>query len=67
MRPREWRKQVHAIADSMGWEVSTSRGGHLRLEKPGRRVVFTSCSSSDVRAVKNLRSQLRRAEATANA
>ena len=60
--PREWRRSVNDLADEYGYDVSTSGSGHLRLTKPGRPTVFTSATSSDRRAIKNLRSKIRRNE-----
>ncbi len=60
MKGREWRRKVDELAARYGYEVGQSNGGHLRLTKPGHRVVFTSQSTSDWRTLKNLESQLRR-------
>lgn len=62
MTPREWRRHVRELAAEHGYTVTLSPGGHLRLDKPGRPVIFTSASSSDHRMWKNLRAEMRRAE-----
>lgn len=63
MSPNEYRKHVKAIAKEYGYKITKTNGGHLRLSKPGHPVVFSSLSSSDHRAVKNLQSQVRRSAA----
>jgi len=44
------------------WRPSRTNGGHVKLVGPGGRVIFTASTSSDHRALLNLRAHLRRAE-----
>lgn len=65
MSPHEWMKAVHEMADEYGYEVALSGSGHVRLTKEGHPMVFTSRTTSDWRAVRNLRAKLRRNEVAA--
>jgi hypothetical protein len=58
-----WELLIYA-ADH-GWQISLTRGGHLRLTKPGRGPVFTSSTPSDHRAYLNALAMLRRADRSA--
>lgn len=44
--------------DGWGWHIR--RNGHLRLDGPNGEVVFTGGTPTDNRAIKNLRSDMRR-------
>ncbi|MCC5902682.1 MAG: type II toxin-antitoxin system HicA family toxin [Halomonas sp.] len=56
-------EKVIRYATSNDWQVSRTRGGHIRLTKPGCASVFTSCTPSDSqRAALNAIAQLRRAD-----
>ena len=49
-----------------GYEVAATRGNHVIVRDPhGRRVLVTSGTPSDYRALLNARAQLRRATRTA--
>ncbi|WP_259470158.1 type II toxin-antitoxin system HicA family toxin [Pseudomonas sp. 2hn] len=50
-------------AHNHGWSISFTRGGHLRLHKPGKPVVHTSRTPSDWRTVHNAIAMLARADA----
>jgi predicted RNA binding protein YcfA (HicA-like mRNA interferase family) len=57
------RKEVAELvrrARAHGWVVQKTRGGHLRWKSPDGKVVFSGSTPSDVRAVRNIRSSLRR-------
>jgi predicted RNA binding protein YcfA (HicA-like mRNA interferase family) len=57
------KRDLHALvrqAESEGWLVERTNGGHLRLTHPNGAVVFCAWSPSDSRAVKNVRALLRR-------
>lgn len=42
--------------------VTSTRGGHLRIQSPQlNRILFTGASPSDVRALKNLKSDIDKA------
>lgn len=63
LRSTKGIEKVIRYATSHDWQVSRTRGGHIRLTKPGCATVFTSCTPSDSqRATLNAISQLRRAE-----
>jgi hypothetical protein len=53
-------KQVIKIAESKGWVVCLTKGGHLKWTSASGQVVFSASTPSDGRAVKNLISELRR-------
>lgn len=44
-----------------GWKISKTGKSHFRLQAPNGALVFHSCTSSDHRAVHNLRSNIKRA------
>lgn len=50
-------------AEAEGWTVETSSGSHICFTPADRdqRKIFTGRTPSDVRSLRNLRSQLRRA------
>jgi hypothetical protein len=45
-----------------GWRASLTRGGHIRLSKPGRRAVFTASTPGDWRSWRNALAAVRREE-----
>lgn len=53
-------KPIVEHARAHGWELTRTRGGHLRLRSPHGATVLFGCSPSDHRAVRNLRADLRR-------
>ena len=55
--------QVIAFAESLGFVAELTRGGHVRLSKPGRKKVFVSKTPSCPRALKNAMADVRKAEA----
>lgn len=48
------------------WEISITRGTHLRFSRPGCAPVFASYTPSDWRADKDLARKIRLAERTAS-
>lgn len=66
LRPSEWRKGLQELADEFGRSVEVRSNGHLTLLDKDSSVpkIFCSSSSSDRRALLNIRSQLRRARET---
>ena len=48
-------------AINQGWRVSYSNGGHLKWIAPNGKVVFTSATPSDGRAIANITSNLKAA------
>ena len=48
------------IAKQAGWEVGTTKKGHIRFVAPDGTIVIHSSTPSDHRAWKNLRGALRR-------
>lgn len=52
-----------SYAHNHGWNITFTRGGHLRLHKPGKPVIYTSRTPSDWRAVRNAVAMLARADA----
>lgn len=57
-------RDIVDLAEQAGWEVTGTGGGHLRFSGPDGQVVHHGSTSSDHRAVRNLRSQLRGAGLT---
>lgn len=61
MKPSEYRKRLAKLADEHGYEMSPTRGGHIKLTRQrDGAVVFAATSASDWRSLRNLRSQMRR-------
>jgi predicted RNA binding protein YcfA (HicA-like mRNA interferase family) len=60
MSNRKEFKQVIKVAESKGWVVCLTKGGHLKWASPSGQIVFSASTPSDGRAVKNLISELRR-------
>lgn len=52
--------KVIRAAEREGWEVSATRGGHVRFRKAGSPLVITSSTPGDARATRNLIARLRR-------
>ena len=50
-----------------GWKVVRTRGGHLLFTKPDCAPIYTSSTAIDLRAERNAREQLRRADQQAHA
>ena len=44
-----------------GWQVTRTRGGHLKFTKTGLPAIYTSATASDHRAEQNALARLRRA------
>ncbi|HCB2859828.1 TPA: hypothetical protein N3447_004425 [Klebsiella aerogenes] len=53
-------QELMQYADSLGWEINHTHGGHIRFTRKGSPPVFTSSSPGDYRSVKNVRAMLRR-------
>lgn len=61
MSSRKDIKKIIRIARSQGWDVVPTRGGHiLFIDRDGRKRATAPQSPSCHRAIKNLRSYLRR-------
>lgn len=55
-------ERVVQYARDHGWHIQRTRGGHLRMTRPGLPPVFTSATPSDVRSQRNAIARLRRAQ-----
>jgi hypothetical protein len=53
---------VLEAAEQRGWEIGWTRNSHIRLMHKNGGMVITGSTASDWRAVKNLRSELRKEE-----
>ena len=60
MSSAAWLRQVGELAEEYGCAVERTEGNHLRLKHPDGWFVFCSSSPSDKRALRYLRSDLRR-------
>lgn len=58
---REGLRRLVFFALAEGWQVSRTRGGHLRFSKQGCASIFTSGTPSDHRSTRNAHARLRRA------
>lgn len=58
-RSREVRQLLDRLSRHPGWSYVLRRSGHYRVAGP-RGVYFTGSTPSDSRALRNLRSDLRR-------
>lgn len=59
-------RQLSAFAQSEGWTVTRTSGGHIKFSKQGCAPIFTSCTASDYRAERNAIARLRRASSLNN-
>lgn len=57
--PKEWRDLI-AEATRQGWQIELTGSNHLRWRSPEGKPVFSASTPSDHRAIKNIRSMLRR-------
>lgn len=55
--------QVIDFAKTLGFVAEPTRGGHVKLVKPGRKAVFLSKTPSCWRALKNAMADVRKSEA----
>jgi predicted RNA binding protein YcfA (HicA-like mRNA interferase family) len=54
-------KVLEKQALNQGWRVLHSKGGHIKWVAPNGKIVFTSATPSDNRAIKNIQSNLKSA------
>jgi hypothetical protein len=47
------------LAENQGWRVTMTQKNHYKLVAPNGKVVFTSSTPSDSRAIKNIERDLR--------
>lgn len=59
------RRALRIFAESLGFSVTRTAGGHIRCQLPGQPPVFVSYSPSDWRGWIKARVQLRRTAAEA--
>lgn len=59
---KDYRKRIKALAARHHYTVEQTRGGHLKLSKPGRKPIFAAYSPSDHRALKNVAAFIRKNE-----
>lgn len=55
-------QRVVRFAEAHNWQIERTRGGHIKLTKPGMPPVFTSYSPSDARSQRNAIALLRRVQ-----
>ncbi|GEN23146.1 hypothetical protein HCU01_10950 [Halomonas cupida] len=55
-------QKVVRFAEAHNWHIERTRGGHIKLTKPGMPPVFTSYSPSDARSQRNAIALLRRVQ-----
>ena len=48
------------VALAQGWSVKATRGNHIRWQAPTGAIVFSASTPSDVRAYRNMASDLRK-------
>ena len=60
-------EQLVRYARAHHWRIERTRGGHLKLTKPGLPPVFTGYSPSDVRAQRNAIARLQRTQQRSSA
>jgi hypothetical protein len=59
-RKREVLSLVAALVRDYGCTERLMKNGHLRVSRPGHRPISVSLSSSDQRAIDNVRAEARR-------
>jgi hypothetical protein len=57
--PHGWRK-LAAAALRAGWRIERTQGGHFKWSPPIGRIIYTSSTPSDHRAMRNVRADLKR-------
>lgn len=62
----DWKQFLQA-ARQRGWEISQSGGSHLKLRRPGHRMVILPSTPGRARSIDNSRAQLEREERRAAA
>lgn len=58
--------ELLAKAETDGWSIEETKRSHIQLKGPNGALIHTGGTPSDHRAVRNLRAQIRRAEALAD-
>jgi hypothetical protein len=56
-----WLREIRHEFEPLGVTVSRTNGGHLRLDLPNGKPIFAASTPSDWRAIRQIRSQVRRA------
>lgn len=56
-----YQRAIRDLARQHGWTVDKTRGGHLRLSRPGSGPVFCASTPSCPRALANTRAEMKRA------
>jgi predicted RNA binding protein YcfA (HicA-like mRNA interferase family) len=59
MKSKEIQELIK-LAETQGWRVEKSNGGHYKWMSPTGKMVITSATPSDKRAFANIQSDLRR-------
>jgi predicted RNA binding protein YcfA (HicA-like mRNA interferase family) len=59
MHDRKSWVELISQAETQGWRVERTKGGHLRWVAPNGKVVFSAYSASDPRSLLNHKRQLR--------
>jgi hypothetical protein len=57
----KWLREIRHEFEPLGVKVSHTNGGHLRLDLPNGKPIFTGSTPSDWRVMRKVRSQVRRA------
>jgi len=57
-----FRKDLRSLTRKHGWRIELTRGGHIRLSRPGAHPVICSATPSCRRAIHHVEAALRRAE-----
>ena len=58
---KDWKKLAKVATDA-GWNVTPTRGGHIKWQAPTGAVVFSASTPSDKRAMANHIGFLRRTD-----
>lgn len=61
MNPKELKKVI-SLAIKKGYSVEVRKNGHYKFTAPTGKFFFTSATPSDHRAIKNILSDMKRAE-----
>ena len=61
MRSKDLRALLSDARDR-GWRTELTNGGHWRLTGPNNALLFTGSTPSDWRGLRNIRSEIKRAE-----
>lgn len=59
-RASDWRRSLDDLATEYGCTLELTNGSHFKIKHPSGWFVFTACTPSDPRALRYVKSDLKR-------